>query len=695
MQLRSLGLAFIAAIVLVSLGVFNDALASSLIIPHNNTGLVGYWDMNEGTGTSVFDRSGAGKTGTLVNGAAWVDGKFGKAVSFDGSNDYIDLSTVSAQVIPITFSFWAKPATASPVGILDTAPSVANPLRNWPAGSIEWYNANPSVSLNLTANEWAHLSFVYTHDGNRHLAYYKNGVLQANATGDTDTSLAWTTFTLGNINGGAAGSYSGLLDDFRIYSRALSANEISRMYQQGVAKRASVNTTGLVGWWRFNEGSGTLARDDSGKGNNGTLTSGPTWTTGKFGNGLSFDGVDDYVAIGNPASLQISGAGSAVTLSSWVYVASRPAAGDYAIIGKGYESANQNEWRMTMLGQASADPVVFFRTVAATGRSHKTNSTLPLGQWVHVVSTCLYGDSAPKIYFNGVEQALTLDDGTASTYNFPSSSNDVSIGRDSNNSSRFNGRIDDVRVYNRALSATEVATLYGDTSAGRLTKISTTDKTGVSSGLIGHWTFDGPEITTSTSTDASGQGKNGTITGTFTAAAGRLGQAFRFNGVNTYIDANDLAMSNFANGFTWSMWIKTSSFNGTWGWPISASQGAGVYSYFQCGKIANTGNVRFDTGNFTSNTNLDTTGKNIADGAWHHLVCMWNRSAAVKYIYIDNVLAASTGASVNNTALDYGHLRLGAHQGPDEHWNGILDDVRVYNRPLNTPEINLLYKMGR
>ncbi len=202
-------------------------------------------------------------------------------------------------------------------------------------------------------------------------------------------------------------------------------------------------------------------------------------------------------------------------------------------------------------------------------------------------------------------------------------------------------------------------------------------------------------MTTSTSTDASGQGKNGTITGTFVAAAGRLGQAFRFNGTNTYIDANDLAMSSFANGFTWSMWLKTNSFSGTWGWPISGSQGAGVYSYFQCGKIANTGNVRFDTGNFTSNTNLDTTGKNIADGAWHHLVCMWNRTAAVKYIYIDNVLAASTGASVNNTALDYGHVRIGAHQGPDEYWNGILDDVRVYNRPLGTPEINQLYKMGR
>ena len=56
---------------------------------------------------------------------------------------------------------------------------------------------------------------------------------------------------------------------------------------------------GLVGWWKFDEGSGTVAYDSSGNGNDGNLTNGPTWATGKIGGALSFDGVDDYVELDN------------------------------------------------------------------------------------------------------------------------------------------------------------------------------------------------------------------------------------------------------------------------------------------------------------------------------------------------------------------------------------------------------------
>src|SRR3989338_1965645 len=66
---------------------------------------------------------------------------------------------------------------------------------------------------------------------------------------------------------------------------------------------AQAQTSGLVGYWTFDEGAGTTANDSSGNNNTGTLTNGPTWTTGKIGQALNFDGSDDYVKIPGTATL--------------------------------------------------------------------------------------------------------------------------------------------------------------------------------------------------------------------------------------------------------------------------------------------------------------------------------------------------------------------------------------------------------
>jgi hypothetical protein len=84
----------------------------------------------------------------------------------------------------------------------------------------------------------------------------------------------------------------------------------------------------LVGYWTFDEGSGTIAKDYSGNGNNGTLINGPTWTTGKVGYALSFDGVDDYVQVNDSPSLKPK----YITLIAWV--GPRPNTNNGQIISK-------------------------------------------------------------------------------------------------------------------------------------------------------------------------------------------------------------------------------------------------------------------------------------------------------------------------------------------------------------------------
>ena len=86
-------------------------------------------------------------------------------------------------------------------------------------------------------------------------------------------------------------------------AQALTIQEILQGYDNPTGEVLGATTNGLVGYWNFDEGTGTTAADSSGSGNNGTLVNGSTWTAGKVGNGaLQFDGVDDSVNAGTDSA---------------------------------------------------------------------------------------------------------------------------------------------------------------------------------------------------------------------------------------------------------------------------------------------------------------------------------------------------------------------------------------------------------
>ena len=198
-------------------------------------------------------------------------------------------------------------------------------------------------------------------------------------------------------------------------------------------------TLGLVAAYGFNEGSGTVVSDASGNGNNGTI-SGATWTTsGKYGKALTFNGTSALVTINNAASLQLK---TGMTLEAWVYPttvssawrdviykandnyfleetspnSSRPAAG--AILGGGYEE---------VYGPAS----------------------LTANTWVHLAAR--YDGATTRLYVNGAQVASQAQTGAIAT-----STNPLQIGGDSLYGGYFAGRIDEVRIYNRALNIAEI-----------------------------------------------------------------------------------------------------------------------------------------------------------------------------------------------------------------------------------------------
>ena len=206
---------------------------------------------------------------------------------------------------------------------------------------------------------------------------------------------------------------------------------------------------GLVGAWSFDEASGTTALDSSGAGNAGTL-SGPARTTGRYGGGLSFDGVNDWVTVADANSLDLT---TGMTLEAWV----RP-------------TALGTTWRTVVIKEQPAN--LAYALYAGTHNASRPSahvfttddrallgpSALPANAWSHLAMT--WDGLNIRMYVNGSQVSSAALAGTARTSTSP-----LRIGGTVVWPEWFSGVIDEVRVYNRALSATEIAS-DRDTAVG-------------------------------------------------------------------------------------------------------------------------------------------------------------------------------------------------------------------------------------
>ena len=194
-------------------------------------GLIGHWDSANlksypGSGTTWYDLSGNGYNATMSN-VTYSSGY----MSFNGTSSYVTAPVPAPASTPITFEFWINSDSSSPVGIFDTAPNVTNVLRNYSAGNIEWWNADPSISLGLSATTWYCLTVVFSFATNRYIDYYRNGVLVSSTSGSTTTTFAWSNpIRFGDINNGNNGRYAGKISTIKIYNLKLSADNVKQNY---------------------------------------------------------------------------------------------------------------------------------------------------------------------------------------------------------------------------------------------------------------------------------------------------------------------------------------------------------------------------------------------------------------------------------------------------------------------------------
>lgn len=308
------------------------------------------------------------------------------------------------------------------------------------------------------------------------------------------SSCTGTNFSTGNASSGSA----------TVAPVATTTYSISCM---GTTETVSASTTvaianGLQGSWLLDEGSGTTTADSSGNGNTGTLSGSPlpTWTTGVTGDGLAFSGSGGFVSIPSSASLNNlqSRGGGGMTIVAWVYPT----------------SSNPNQifldkqvWTFGFFGSGA----VIFSHVCSSGQvqAYTASNSVPFNQWSQIVATWTgsASGSSMAIYLNGTPITRNSQDcsGTMSD----DSSYPLTLGGTFYNRNPFAGSLDDIRVYSRVLSATEISGLYNGTATATLTVNPTTIVVGQSSAL----TWSSTNASSCTGTNFStGSSTSGTVT---------------------------------------------------------------------------------------------------------------------------------------------------------------------------------------
>ncbi len=211
---------------------------------------------------------------------------------------------------------------------------------------------------------------------------------------------------------------------------------------------------GLVGYWKFDEGTGTTTADSSSYGNTGTINGTPDWVTGQFGDALTFDGSSNYVSI--PANSHMEVEGNEFTISAWINLAN--ISSDQTIIANGGSSYG---FGLVILSGGSG---VSLYKIGVTGQTVTYTHTFSTGTWYHIVAVQHFSSpgnpSFVEVFVNGVSIGTNND---ANAYT-SSSGQTISIGYGP--SGFFNGSLDDVRVYNRALSNQEIKILAGAGTGG-------------------------------------------------------------------------------------------------------------------------------------------------------------------------------------------------------------------------------------
>jgi len=665
-------------------------------------GLVGYWDMEEGSGNSTIDKSGNGNNGALTNGPKWAAGAplaMGKsALQFDGKDDYLDCGNGgSLSLAPdITLEAWIKKTQrytydgiiARDVGIWDDSASYQLLLNSSEQISLRWEltNGNSVEAQTIgghAAADWTHVLVRRWINSNGKLSVriYVNGKEQpiyCSENSGTVNCDSLSTNIIASNNNVTIGTYghhpvtrfSGYIDEVRAYNRALSDREIIYHYNQGAP----------VAYWKLDEGSGTSVKDSSVNNYDGTI-SGATWVSGKYGNALNFDGVNDYVGTSFVPSAVI-GSGKPFTVGMWIYP----------------RNINSN---LCMLG--GQNPRFYLchsggKLYYGIGDIHNlSTSTAVLTNNIWQYVTLTYDGNAAATYINGINK----DNNNIGAQNY--FANSIYIGAENPAAGvYFSGMIDDPKIYNYARTTDDIRKDYEQglqTYFGSSEKSCTQDpKSCVTKGLVGYWDME--EGGGAAIIDKSGNGNNGTLTNgpKWTGAAPlTIGKAaLQFNGKNNYANITQSDSLILSSGGSIETWVKIKKLSTAYGNVIFMKGDGASWPNLHYVLIDNIGENKIIFSVSDGTNTLDAAGPktpDLSENVWYHIIATWDSTQ--KCIYLNGALSQCVNSAImpKNT-MSGCYVNLGRSYSNMYYFNGNIDDTRIYNRALSVEEVRYHYNQG-
>ncbi|MBT4165829.1 LamG domain-containing protein, partial [archaeon] len=482
-----------------------------------------------------------------------------------------------------------------------------------------------------------------------------------------------------------------------------------------------------------NKSDGTMY-DWSGEENDGTIVNASWNASGAYGGAMDFDGDGDYVALATINAINYSR--NNISFSGWFNT------NNLTIDQFIFSQTVANQGRFGIFLQNDGDIMGYYYNDTSFQSSRYSVAISQTNQWYHFVY--VWNTSGIGImYINGV-----LGTNRGSSGDITSSTSGTYFGKLTSGINYFNGSIDEVMIFNTSLTAQQISDIYNNQSsrfktpgtqelkqfnitAGNNTVNVSTDSfqklfgsnlqlrlgewdisrgyndtedgTGytLDDGLVGYWHFDnlsGFGENAMHVYDFSGNGNNGTLRdGAFINSSGFYENAADFNSDNNNVKINDYLLNNsnqYAE-YTLSAWINAR----TWG-----ESGFGrIYDETYPGVNGISFFIRDTSDNVraihsgASDSAYESSANTLTLNTWHHVTAVYDGSRG--WIYVDGVDEtddSSIDSPIAQIGANLGKTQLGIrNQGNDREFDGLIDEMMVYNRSLSADEIKELYIKGK
>ena len=667
-------------------------------------GLESYWKLDEPSGTTATDSHGS-NDGTISGATVNQTGILNKAYDFDGTNDDIDFGDVLdfERTDAFSISAWVNPDTDKYQFIYGKIGG-SSPYRGYAVVllatgkvNVQIINTNPTNQIStdsdttiLASSGWNHV--VVTYDGSSNesgVKIYINGSSSTKTVG-TDSLSATISNTDSAFFGSQAGGgayFDGTIDEVGIWSRVLTPDEISDLYSSGSAKSyddfqydGTGLLAGLESYWDLDEASGTVV--DSHGSNDGTVTGATYGATGIINDCLDFEASSsDYINTGTGFDYFAS---SGVTVSAWIKVETLPTSGTFQHIYTNSTDNTDVHQQFVLWNDSGTQKIYFGSYQAPTTRQVSYSHSMSAGTWYHVVGT-EDGSGNWGLYIDGVSVA------TASNSTFFDNADTQYIGAinlTAGIARTFDGLIDEVGVWSRALQPHEIQQLYNDGNGNAYGEF----RPNVSD-LISYWSLD---EASGTVVDSHGS-NDGTVTGATYGATGIINDCLDFERADSdYVDVGTGLDFYNRDGVTVSAWIKIETLPTTGQFMsifYNAQDANNTQLYLDIYEQSSTQKIRFGSWG-SPNDYYVIYNHSLSTATWYHIV--GTHDGTNFKLYIDGVeYSTSTNAGAIHNNSDDSSIGARDISGTfGNHFDGLVDEVGVWYRELTAGEISWLYNSG-